>query len=403
MPLDGTGGGDLKTAGDEAAPGFMRLTERNTHAPSGLTRFLVAHESCPKGLEILRDRSLVTVVCHGCESSFSYLTEVTASEPTEVERALEELAEGRRSTDAGESESAGEAPASDGRREAGPATAAPRLLAPPGPAPPGSAVTAPPANGSGPSHPRRLPPPGPHARRQRRRARAGSRRHQIAARAKTIVRAASRRRRPIAMAAMSLAGAYVVVALSAGGEEGASDTGSPLGSADLPLQAAPPGEAEDPIAGDARTLEPTHAGGPDAAPTSGANGAFELTLPSGWKAGSTDAGNDLYEAPSEAAQVLVRVEPAPKSGLARLADRGAAVLAMRLSPRAEVKRIPARAEGELLAVARSSGGEEVQTAYVTSANGLRYMVVSSHDDDASALDRLQAEAIVRSFEPSPDG
>ena len=69
----------------------MRVTERNTHVPSGLTRFLTLHEDCPRGLQIIRDQSLVTIVCHGCESSFSYLTKVAPGDPTEVERALQGL------------------------------------------------------------------------------------------------------------------------------------------------------------------------------------------------------------------------------------------------------------------------------------------------------------------------
>ena len=47
--------------------------------PSGLSRFLTAHDDCPRGLEIAARRATWSrVICHGCESSFSYLTTVAA-------------------------------------------------------------------------------------------------------------------------------------------------------------------------------------------------------------------------------------------------------------------------------------------------------------------------------------
>ena len=71
----------------------------------------------------------------------------------------------------------------------------------------------------------------------------------------------------------------------------------------------------------------------------------------------------------------------------------------RLPPGAEVRRIPSREEGDLLAVARTSGADPVLTAYVTAAGSTRYLVVGSISDDAPALDRLEAESLLRSFEP----
>jgi hypothetical protein len=217
-----------------------------------------------------------------------------------------------------------------------------------------------------------------------------------------VVRAVFRRRRPIAMAALSLAGAYVVIALSTGGERSSSETPA-IGGADLPLQAAPPEDSESGTGADGtRTLESFDDGGPDAAPVSGADGSFELTLPPGWEQGSTDRGSDLFEAPGGHADVLVRVERKSEGGVGELADRGAAFLAVRLPAGAKVERIPSRSEGDLLAVARASGGDEVKTAYVAEAEGVQYLVVSSYDEDASSMDRLQAGGIVRSFEPRPD-
>ena len=436
----------------------MRLTERNKRTPSGLARFLDEHEDCPKGFEILRDSSLVTVVCRGCESSFSYLTEVAATEPTEVERALGELADGgpprpeeppavdeteASSTattgdvaadhdgDAGGADRPGPDRFADWRRER-------RLrlpVRPHGESPPpaangSSAHSRPDSNGAAPvstrraprraarlgttgrptapaadaeqdsspppGRPHRLPPPGPHATERKKVLDGGLR--ELALRTAGVVDAVNRRRRPIALAAMSLAGAYVLLALSTGSEPGASDTGNPLRSAELPLEAAPPGEAEEPVAGDARTLETLEGGGPDAATVEGGAGRFELVLPPGWDRGSAGDGSDLYRSASGEAEVLIKVETGSGVGLGTLADRGAAFLAMRLSPGAEVQRTPAREQGEVLAVARSSGGDRVQTAYVASADDTQYLVVLSHDDNAPALDRLQAEGIVRSFE-----
>ena len=462
----------------------MRLTERYKRVPSGLTRFLGDHEDCPKGFEILRDRSLVTVVCRGCDSSFSYLTDVAATEPTEVERALSELAGEPSSSENGdrptkrvsapepeppaepewaiEPESSPQPapapktepmpPSANGAaRSATPDPAStwrserrlklpirPRSVGGPGPAANGAQGNSTQADGSRangfhpgalansrpprPSEgPRRLPPPGPHRRERTRvtkrrrvdlagrirvardRVTAVGRRADIGPSVRDMATAIVSRRRSIAMAAMSLAGAYVVLALSTGGEPGATDTPDRLGTADLPLQAAPPGEAEDPVAGDARTLEPLESGGPDAAPIEGGDGSFEVTLPPGWERGTTDEGGDLYESASGAASVLIKVETESGVGLGTLADRGAAFLAMRLSPGAEVKRIPAREQGDLLAVARSSGGDQLQIAYVASAGDTHYMVVSGYDDAAPALDRLEAESIVRSFEPAAAG
>lgn len=421
----------------------MGLTQRNKHTPSGLTRFLAEHEECPKGLETLRDSSLVTVICHGCEASFSYLTEVHATEPTEVERALNELASGApeqsgsgapkadsppQPAESGVSAAETAAPASnralaaprvqpnsngaDVLRDEGAEWRRERGLRMPvrsrsgtGPRPTadgaGSIRSVPPPVPGSSGRPRRLPPPGPHSN-ERIRVPKRKRVEELTTRLNRLFAAVARRRRPIAMAAMSLAGAYVVVVLSAGGEQGASDTGSPLGSADLPLQAAPPGEAEDPVAGDARTLESLEGGGPDAEPIDGGDGSFEVTLPPDWQRGTTDQGSDVYRSASGAATVLIKVEKDAGAGLGTLADRAAAFLAIKLSPGAEVKRIPAREEGELLAVARADG-DPVQTAYVAAADELQYLVATSHEDDAPALERLQAEGIVRSFESAGDG
>jgi hypothetical protein len=422
----------------------MRVTERNNHAPSGLTRFLTLHEECPRGLEILRDQGLVTIVCHGCESSFSYLTKVPPGKPTEVEQALQGLASDRsepQETSNGSRPAEKPAPKRSKPPEAVAAGSGgeervvdsvwspPKRLRPPAPPPSGSSPrrpsmlsaarraenakdddpqapepkprppsVGPPSPGA---KPVRLPPPGPLAPRRRKKRHRDSWLSTLRPRAVGVARAVSQRRRPIAMAALSLAGAYVVIALSTGGEQSSSDTPA-LGGADLPLQAPPSEDAETgAVADGARTVESFGDGGPDAAPVSGADGSFELTLPPGWEQGTTDGGSDRFEAPGGHAEVLVRAEQKRKGGVGELADRGAAFLAVRLPAGAKVERIPSRSEGELLVVARASGGNEVKTAYVADADGVQYLVVSSYDEDASSMDRLQAEGIVRSFDPRP--
>ena len=438
----------------------MRVTERNSHVPSGLTRFLTLHEDCPRGLQIIRDESLVTIVCHGCESSFSYLTKVPPGDPTEVEQALQGLAaedpepeeqaspvqeaaapkpRARSTREAAKAPDRDETPPPKKPEPAEPAAESvwspPRRLRPPARPPRTSIAKRPsmlmasrgaedadrahepaepkppsPARPRSTTKPVRLPPPGPLAPRRREKPQRDpllptllTRIRRTGVRLRGVANAVSQRRRPIAMAALSLAGGYVVIALSTGGEQTSSDTPA-LGGGNIPLQAAPPGEAETgTVADGARTLESFEGGGPDAAPVTGAGGSFEVTLPPGWEQGSTDEGSDLFQTAGGHARVLVRVEHDKVAGVGELADRGAAFLALRLPAGAKVARIPSRSEGALLAVARATGGDEVQTAYVAEADGAQYLVVSSYDDDASSMERLQAEGIVRSFEPKPSG
>jgi hypothetical protein len=202
------------------------------------------------------------------------------------------------------------------------------------------------------------------------------------------------------MAVLSLAGAYVLIALSTGGEQSSSETGQPaIGGNELPLEASGT-ETEAAVAEGARTLETPAAGGPDAAPVKGGGERFELTLPPGWTATTTTAGSDLYTAADGNATILIRVEDQPGDSLGDLADGAAAYLAELLPAGATVKRIPSRPEGALLAVARTKGSKETKTAYVASAGSVQYLVVSRDEGDASAMDRLEAEGIVRSFKPT---
>jgi hypothetical protein len=154
----------------------MRVSERRKSTPVGLSRFLVAHRE-HDGFETLRDRSLVTVVCSGCEASFSYLKPFEEDTPEDVDAALAQITGGGNGS--------GTAPAKAPERRAEPS--APDSPPQPSDLPPrrngaggaGGAVS--PAERLHDPHPfrtrrrspqpapaRRLAPPGPHAPRRRR-------------------------------------------------------------------------------------------------------------------------------------------------------------------------------------------------------------------------------------------
>ena len=179
------------------------------------------------------------------------------------------------------------------------------------------------------------------------------------------------------MAALALAGAYVLVGLGAGSEPSSSDTATPLGGADLPLDA----------------------GRPDSSRVTGSGGLFAVAVPPDWEQSGTDFGDTLFAAPDGEAEVLVRVSGSSQIALGEQADRATSFLAGELAPGAELSRLRPQLEGALLAVARSSGGGEQSTAYVAAAEGTRYLLISTHAEDASTLRRLQADELIRSFEP----
>jgi hypothetical protein len=119
----------------------MQTTGREAIKPIGLARFLVSHRECGEGYDTLRDRRVVTVICRGCEATFSYLTDSVEDSSRGVESALLALAE---SSGPDLIDSNGEPPET-----------------PPAPA------SEPPEAGQG--NPRRLGPPGPLAQRRPRR------------------------------------------------------------------------------------------------------------------------------------------------------------------------------------------------------------------------------------------
>lgn len=244
--------------------------------------------------------------------------------------------------------------------------------------------------------PSRLPPPGPLARRRRRpvRKRLQGGLRSAGAPALAIV---TQRRRPIAIAVLSLAGAYALVALSTGSEPSSSQSPAPLGGPPLPLEVAgtkgaAPATAAQPRASSAEVL--------GARRISAAGGRFELSLPSDWRRAGAGGDAAVFRGPSGEAEVTVLVEPSTGAGLPELAAAAAAYLAARGPRGAEIERIPARPEGDLFKVARARGGDETRTAYVARAGGDQYLVVSSRDDDASGRTRERIEALVRKLELS---
>jgi hypothetical protein len=378
----------------------MRLTKPEQEIPNGLTPFLRGHADCARGLDVGRDADLVTVICRGCGSSFSYVTFAAPSERTEVEAALRQLVADRTAAeqpgDTLESED-GEPPIVKAVKQAR------RWDRSSGRAP-DSAEEALPA-----AEPARLRPPGPLARRRRRRASTTPLRWsaRLGRRLDGTVRSIGRRGRPIALAALALGGAYVLIALGTGGDPTSSSTGPPVGGPELPLQAdqssqAPASAAEAGSPADsARSLEDDGTGA-DAQPFAGPDGSYELTLPPGWTRETTERGSVALSSADQRAAVLIRTDRGPDRGVGELADQASRLLADR-APGAEVTRIPSRSEGELLAVAKVSDEGRVSTAYIAETGGVRYLVIGSRAVDASSLVRLEQRGVISSFRSQPAG
>jgi hypothetical protein len=204
------------------------------------------------------------------------------------------------------------------------------------------------------------------------------------------------------LAALALAGGYVLFGLGSGSEPSSSEGGPPVGGPDLPLDAseveAAPAPTEPPVAGDARTLGSAAAGDSDAEPFTGPGGRYELTLPPGWTRERTDRGSTRLRSADGKAEITIRVQKGPVP-LGDLAGRATAALDERDGLGAP-RRTESRSLGELLAVARANGSAGVAQAYVAEADGLQFVVISERSDDASALVRVQADGVVRSFRPA---
>jgi hypothetical protein len=360
----------------------MKTTERHTIKPIGLARFLVSHGECEEGYETLRDRRVVTVICRGCEASFSFLTNSSSDQSSrDVEAALVELAEASgpdRHTDR-----------SNSNNNSHPEP----VHTPPNPTP-----TPQPRHGSA----RRLPPPGPLAP-QRRRTRSLSDRLGPPLRdaGRRVLRAVDRRRRPTALAVLGLAGAYVLIALTVGGEPSSSQNNRALGGPEVPVTAptpsAPPDEG--PLAEGARPLQTFEAGGPEIQDLTVDAAQFRVALPPDWGSSLGTDGRTLLGPAAGGAEIQVIARPRGDLGISEMADEAAAFLASALPPGAQVERLAAQPVANLMAVARATTPSGVRTAYIGLGETTSYLVIDHTRNDAPALVRLQAEGVISSFEP----
>jgi hypothetical protein len=370
----------------------MQLSERKTSTPVGLSRFLVRHRD-HEGFETLRDDSLVTVICSGCEASFSYLRPPAEQEtPAAIDEALARITGGARDGNGAAAPTLTEpvpdrpAPLRDRRsfsdRPIAPRHGAPERHAVPDPPEPPSSTN---GNMGRTTPARRLAPPGPHAPRRRKKPTFEERvivpareaLHQTAA-------WAGPRRRTILLTALAIAGAYLVVALTVGGDASSSSS------------AAPP--AEPAAAGGARPLESFQNGGPDVEDKSVAPGNFAVAIPPDWSRGFADDGSTLFAAADGGGEVIVRAQPRGTMTYGQMTNEAATYLAGRVDPGTPVARPTWRRVGNLLQVAiasEPSGHSEI--AYIGVTPSTRYLVVRSIQPDASALARLQADGIVSSL------
>jgi hypothetical protein len=328
----------------------MQTTERQTIKPIGLARFLVSHGECGEGYEALRDRRVVTVICRGCEASFSYLTDTSPASSRSVENALLALAETS-------------GPDRDDANDRAPEHT------PPGPEPAGTA--------SGQAGPKRLPPPGPLAPRRRRSRSIGQLLGPpLTSATRGIARAVDRRRRPIALAALALAGAYVLIALTVGGEPSSSQDSRPVGGPEVPVTAPP-------------------------TTTLGAEGAqFRVALPSDWGSSLGADGRTLMGPLAGGAEIQVIAGPSDGQGVTEEGNEAAALLAAGLPKGTKVTRLPAQPVGNLLAVASATTASGARTAYVGLSDAATYQVIEHTRADAPAPVKLQAEGVISSFEPA---
>jgi hypothetical protein len=430
----------------------MRVSERKTSTPVGLSRFLVRHRE-HEGFETLRDDSLITVVCSGCEASFSYLKPPAPEEtPAEIDEALARITGGGNGVAPASDEPVAEdRPPARERRRTTDRRARTRLVAPerrtvpetpetperravPEPPDPPASTS---GNGAGAHeagdspvspaerlhepHPfrtmgrsrppvpaRRLAPPGPHAPRRRRNPTVTER--VLPAAREGLDRAvawAVPRRRTIALTALAIAGAYLFVSLSLGDD--ASSSSPPSAPPDSPAAveqaAAPAPPSGDPatpdegaISDDARPLESFQAGGPDVEDKAVAPGNFSVALPPDWSRGFADDGSTLFAAADGGGEVIVQAQPRGAATYGQMTDEAASYLATRVDPGTPIARPVWKRVGNLLSVAVASepdGHNEI--AYIGVTPTTRYLVVRSIEPHASALVRLQADGIVSSL------
>jgi hypothetical protein len=334
----------------------METTERQTTKPIGLARFLVSHGDCGEGFETLRDRRVITVFCRGCEASFSYLTDSARDSSKGVETALGELAEPS---------------GPDGNDDNGLAPAQPPPLFP--------AQTPPlerlPTRRGG---VRYVPPPGPLSPELRitptGRQRIDTALHQGVRHALALLQ---RHRRPIALAVLALAGAFVLIALTDGGESNSSQETQP------------------------ESVQVLVAGGPEALDLGDGEGQFDVDLPPTWLSATGTDGRVLLGPVAGGAEIQVLAQPSGDPGTTvDLSADAAALLAQGLPRGARVQSLSAQPVGSLIAVARAKTGSGVRTAYVAPGETAAYLVIEHVRDDAAATVKLQAQGVISSFDPT---
>lgn len=371
----------------------MRVSERQTSTPVGLSRFLVTHRE-HDGFEALRDSSLVTVICSGCEASFSYLRLPEDEAAADVEAALAQLS-GQSRTEGPRGDGGPDAP----RRRAKPA--APD-------APPAPETSSANGNGAPPATAKRLAPPGPHAPRRRRNptvservvdpVREGSRR---------AIGWAAPRRRAIVLTILALAGAYLFISLSLGDDASSSSEPSSPPPADPAAElVAPTAESESPpavpdegpMAEGARPLSTFESGGPNVQDQAVPAARFAVAMPPDWTRQTTADGSTRFAPDDGGGEVVVVAQPRGAVSYGQMTDEAAGYIADRVEAGTAVARPAWRWVGNLLSVAVASepdGHSEI--AYIGVTPETRYLVVRSIEPHASALVRLQADGIVTSF------
>lgn len=404
----------------------MRVSKRTTSTPVGLSRFLVSHRE-HEGFETLRDNSLVTVVCSGCEASFSYLKPPASEEtPAEIDEALARITSGA-SNGKGNGRSSPErraVPAPPEPPKAAKSAGSPRAAngstsnghdAADAPVSPAKRLHEPhPFSRLGRSRPpvpaRRLAPPGPHAPRRRRNPTFAELVLSPARDAlDRVVAWAVPRRRTVALTALAIAGAYVFISLALGDD--ASSSSSPSAPADpiaveqTAAPVAPPSDATDPtapaegpMAAGARPLQSFQEGGPGVVDETVAPGNFAVAMPPDWSRGFADDGSTLFAAADGGGEVIVRAQPRGTLTYGQMTDEAANYLSTRVDPGTPVARPTWKRVGNLLSVAvagESDGHSEI--AYIGVTPGTRYLVVRSIQPHASALVRLQADGVVSSL------
>jgi hypothetical protein len=155
------------------------------------------------------------------------------------------------------------------------------------------------------------------------------------------------------------------------------------------------------VADDARTLQTFDAGGPDVNAVAVPAARFQVALPPDWQRTAGSDGRSLLRPAAGGAEIEVLSRPRGTLGIGQMADEAAAFLALGIPPGTTVERLASSPVGSLMAVARTSGGNVVKTAYIGLSGPSSYLVTRSLNGDASALVRLQADGVIQSFQPIP--